>query len=139
MDNRHEIKLTIFPVFADSRYDPTDYHYFKILLNEDGSIISESLTKMDKSIDDAIVKKYNNLVNIDFDFAKNKLVHLRKLDYKTVELIYVIENLYFSNCTKGGEIVYFKDLISLENMDQLYVKTLSEHEPRHYSRGTIYS
>lgn len=111
---KFEVKITVLLTFADKSYPQFHDEYYKVLVNEDDSLISEYL-KFDATMEEALKSIYNQYMNIDFSWPYKKLCTCEKISNKRIELVYMCQMPFLKNCIKNGKVINFKNFNTIHN------------------------
>lgn len=107
-----QLKITYLIAAIDRNRPVTDLKYLNILLDENQQVPSTTVKAFigDKDEIDTLKELHDKFLNYHFEYVHKMLCGFRKIDQKTVEIVYICTVNYFPGIQKAGDIYTLQDI-----------------------------
>lgn len=128
MDAKYNGSVILLPILADKNFSQSHPDYFKILVNNDGSMLKRNLSILHKTIEICLQELYEEYIKISYDWPLKELIDCRK-NNSNIEIIYLCRMPFIKDCNKSGKIININEFFSSQT-DEYYGEIISTYSPR---------
>jgi hypothetical protein len=126
----YRVSVGLIPMFADRTYAQTNPNYYKVLVNDDGTVLKKPIGILHKDPRTCLEDLYNEYLKVDYGWSSKQLVNCRKKN-KDIEITYLCRMPYIASCNKAGKIINVNDFMS-SIMDEYYVEIVTGSSPQYF-------